>query len=121
MIWVTFRRVGIHCWPDAPEGTHYLRHPHRHVFHFRVWIEVFHGDREVEFHAFLRWIEGLYDDGMLQLGSRSCEMLADELYASIAGAYGGREVWIEVSEDGENGCCVRYLSRERHCGDGRKP
>ncbi len=38
MIWVTFQREGIHQYPDAPEEVAFLRHPHRHVFHLKVWI-----------------------------------------------------------------------------------
>lgn len=108
MVWVTFRRPGMHRWPDAPEETAYLRSPHRHVFHFRVWISVEHDDREIEFHAFLAWIESLYDHRTLNLDYRSCEMLADELYQRISARHPGREVWIEVSEDGENGSFTQY-------------
>jgi hypothetical protein len=35
-------------------------------------------------------------------------MMADDLYIQIADRYPGRTVWIEVSEDGENGCLIRY-------------
>ena len=31
-----------------------------------------------------------------------------DLYIQIADRYPGRAVWIEVSEDGENGCLIRY-------------
>lgn len=108
MIWVTFDKVGIHRWPDAPAETEYLHHPHRHVFKFRVWIAVGHDDREVEFHAFQSWMESLYERKLLQLDYRSCEMLADELHQSVAVRHPGREVWIEVSEDGENGSFTQY-------------
>ena len=49
MIWVTFRKEGIHKYPDAPDGVEFLKYPHRHIFHFRVELEVFHDDRDVEF------------------------------------------------------------------------
>ena len=35
-------------------------------------------------------------------------MIADDLYIQIASRYPNRAVWIEVSEDGENGCLIRY-------------
>jgi hypothetical protein len=35
-------------------------------------------------------------------------MMADDLYLQIAGKYPGRSVWIEVAEDGENGCLIKY-------------
>ena len=118
MVWITFRKEGIHCFPDAltnPQfatGDEYdvsfLGHPHRHIFHFKVWIGVEHNDRDIEFIQFKRWLENLYEDGTVQLDHKSCEMISDELYVVISGKYPGREVWIEVSEDGENGSFIRY-------------
>ena len=121
-IWVTFRKEGIHCYPAAATdpalatGDEYdvsfLGTPHRHIFHFRVWIDVLHNDRDIEFIQFKRWLENLYKDGILQLDYKSCEMMADDLYAEIAGRYPDRAVWIEVAEDGENGALIKYeLSR----------
>ena len=56
-IWVTFQKEGIHCYPAAATdptlatGDEYdvsfLSAPHRHIFHFRVWIDVFHDDRDI--------------------------------------------------------------------------
>ena len=121
-IWVTFRKEGIHCYPAAATdpalktGDEYdvsfLGTPHRHIFHFRVWIDVLHNDRDIEFIQFKRWLENLYKDGILQLDYKSCEMMADDLYAEIAGRYPDRAVWIEVAEDGENGALIKdELSR----------
>ena len=112
-IWVTFQREGIHCFPAAAtdpklEDVAFLASPHRHIFHFRVSIDVFHDDRELEFIQFKRWLESLYVNTVLQLDYKSCEMIADDLYAQIAAKYPNRDVWIEVSEDGENGCYVEY-------------
>jgi hypothetical protein len=121
-IWVTFQREGIHCYPAAATdpklatGDEYdvsfLASPHRHIFHFRVWIDVFHNDRDIEFIQFKRWLENLYKSATLALDYKSCEMIADDLYTQIAARYPNRAVWIEVSEDGENGCLIKYeLSR----------
>lgn len=112
MIWVTFRKEGIHKYPAALEEPNladvsFLGYPHRHMFHFKVWIQVFHEDREIEFIQFKRWLESLYE-GTLQLDYKSCEMIAQDLYLQIVQKYGGREVWIEVSEDGENGCFKQW-------------
>jgi len=117
-IWVTFRKEGIHCYPAAATdpalatGDEYdvsfLGTPHRHIFHFRVWIDVLHNDRDIEFIQFKRWLENLYKDGILQLDHKSCEMMADDLYAEIAGRYPDCAVWIEVAEDGENGALIKY-------------
>jgi len=35
-------------------------------------------------------------------------MIADNLYIQIADRHPGRAVWIEVAEDGENGCSIRF-------------
>jgi hypothetical protein len=35
-------------------------------------------------------------------------MIADDLYLQIADRYPSRSVWIEVSEDDENGCFIKY-------------
>lgn len=108
MIWVTFNREGIHQFHDAPDGVEHLKHPHRHIFHFKVYIEVKHDDREIEFILFKRELEGLYREEVLQLEHRSCEMIADELHAHLSKKYPDREIWIDVSEDNENGVLVRY-------------
>ena len=135
-IWVTFQREGIHKYPAAATdpklatGDEYdvsfLASPHRHIFHFRVWIDVFHNDRDIEFIQFKRWLLSLYDYGsipgavhggsvssatnrtQLALDYKSCEMISDDLYIAIADRYPGRAVWIEVAEDGENGCLIKY-------------
>ena len=117
-IWVTFQKEGIHCYPAAATdptlatGDEYdvsfLASPHRHIFHFQVWIDVVHNDRDIEFIQFKRWLENLYRDDTLQLDHKSCEMISDDLYLQIAQKYPDRSVWIEVSEDGENGALVKY-------------
>jgi hypothetical protein len=119
-IWVTFRREGIHCYPAAATDpklntageydVSFLASPHRHIFHFRVWIDVWHNDRDIEFIQFKRWLESLYtgNNTVLALDWKSCEMIADDLYTQIAGRYPERAVWIEVAEDGENGCLIKY-------------
>jgi hypothetical protein len=121
-IWITFRREGIHRYPAAATDpllctageydVSFLANAHRHIFHFRVWIDVFHNDRDIEFIQFKRWLEGLYSRDILELDFKSCEMIADDLYIQIADRYPNRAVWIEVAEDGENGCLIKYeLSR----------
>jgi hypothetical protein len=123
-IWITFRREGIHKYPAAATDPNlatgdeydvsFLASPHRHIFHFRVWIDVFHNDRDIEFIQFKRWLENLYSStnnnssSILELDFKSCEMIADDLYIQIAQRYPERAVWIEVAEDGENGCLIKY-------------
>jgi hypothetical protein len=112
-IFVTFQREGIHCYPAAATepslaDVAFLGSPHRHIFHFRVEIEVFHNDRDIEFIQFKRWCESLYSAATLELDYKSCEMMSDELHTQIALRYPDRDIKIEVSEDGENGCTISY-------------
>ena len=119
-IWITWQKEGIHKYPAAATdpalatGDEYdvsfLASPHRHMFHFRVWIDVFHNDRDVEFIQFKRWCESLYNGqgAVLSLDYKSCEMMSDDLHDIISKTYPDREVWIEVSEDGENGSFIKY-------------
>jgi hypothetical protein len=126
-IWVTFRKEGVHRYPAAATDpalctageydVSFLANLHRHMFHFRVSIDVFSNDRDIEFIQFKRWLESLYNNSnsILNLDYKSCEMIADELYIQIAERYPNRNVVIEVSEDGENGCSIGYnLTRPTH-------
>jgi hypothetical protein len=118
MIWVTFSKEGMHKYPAAltdpnlATGDEYdvsfLGYPHRHIFHFKVWISVTHDDRDIEFIQFKRWLLNLYKDSILALDYKSCEMMSEDLYQQISQKYPDREVWIEVSEDGENGSFIKY-------------
>ena len=99
-------------WDDVS----FLGFPHRHIFHFKVWIEVFHNDRDIEFIQFKRWLERLYAEvdsstPVLYLDHKSCEMIADELAVTIQEQYPNRYVKISVAEDNENGCEIEYLQQ----------
>ena len=115
-IWVTFQRKGLHRYPLAETSekladVSYLGNVHRHLFKFKVRIEVFHDDRDIEFHQFLNWVEHLFDVGTMSLDFKSCEMLAVELIKHIesSNVYGNRSVIVEVSEDGECGAIIEVL------------
>lgn len=120
-IWVTFKKEGIHKYPAALDdpalatGDEYdvsfLGYPHRHQFHFRVAIKVTHNDRDIEFIQFQRWLENLYKDDVIQLDYKSCEMMSDDLFDQIVAKYPGRDIKIEISEDGENGALIEYVSQ----------
>ena len=107
-IWVTFQIEGIHKYPNAPKEVEFLKYPHRHIFKFKVQIEVYNDDRDIEFFIFKRWLESLYADDILELDYKSCEMIADDLAKEIKDKYSGRWLAIDVSEDGENGCHIEY-------------
>jgi len=91
MIWVTFRKEGIHRYPAAGTDPNlcspgeydvsFLANAHRHIFHFKVWISVEHNDRDIEFIQFKRWLESLYNKDILELDFKSCDMMSDDLYS----------------------------------------
>ena len=115
MIWVTFAFEGIHSYPDAVgrgKGLYdvdFLQYPHRHIFHIKVWIQVFDDDRDIEFIQFKRWCMKQFEgDRTVMLNNKSCEMIANDLYRNIAIEFPNRDVWVEVSEDNENGTLIKY-------------
>ena len=120
-IWVSFAKEGVHMYPGADtdpklatgdwDDVSFLGIPHRHIFHFKVRIEVFHNDRDIEFIQFKRWMERLYAQDVIQLDHKSCEMIADDLYLEISTKYPGRFVEISVAEDNENGCLIYYPAK----------
>ena len=121
-IWVTFTKEGIHKYPAALDdpalatGDEYdvsfLGYPHRHTFHFKVQIQVTHNDRDIEFIQFKRWLEGLYNNGTVELNHKSCEMIAEELAQVIHTKYPNRSITITVAEDNENGATLTFNPTE---------
>ena len=128
-IWVTFRKEGVHLYPaalDDPklatggwDDVSFLGVPHRHIFHFKVEIEVFHDDRDIEFIQFKRWMERLYSGDVIQLDYKSCEMIADDLAKQIQNKYPNRDLKISVAEDNENGCEIDYPYHDVKVSDRR--
>ena len=114
--WITvrFQKEGIHCYPEALtnpklEDVSFLGHPHRHMFHFTVSLQVTGDNREVEFIQFKRFLEKQYSEKTLVLDNQSCEMIAHNLIIVIRNEYGNRSVKAEVSEDGENGALIEWI------------
>lgn len=117
MIWVTFEKEGLHKYPAALDDpklktgdaydVSFLGYIHRHIFKFKVEIEVFHDDRDIEFIQFKRWLQSLYE-GELNVDFKSCEMIAADLYSQINARYPNRKVVITVAEDGENGATLTW-------------
>ena len=121
-IWVTFQKEGVHLYPAAKDDpalatggwddVSFLGVAHRHIFHFRVAIDVFHDDRDIEFIQFKRWLESLYASDILELNHRSCEMIAEELAKEIHNKYPGRYITISVAEDNENGATMTFNPKQ---------
>lgn len=114
-ILITLQIEGFHRWENAPEEVDFLRHRHRHIFHFEIEKTVTHNDRDIEIILFKRKIKDyLYkkygksftnkdlspNSWWLELSEKSCEMLAEE----IINEFGCCRV--KVTEDGENGAVV---------------
>jgi hypothetical protein len=119
-IYVKFQQEGIHCYPAAAtdpslatgdwDDVSFLGNPHFHYFHFNVEIEVFENDRDIEFIQFSRWLQRLYKQETLELNSKSCEMMAEDLIEQITQRYPGRDITVDVSEDNINGAKLKYTA-----------
>jgi len=117
-VYVTVQKEGYHCFPEAATDPQFatgdkydvshLASRHFHYFYIKVWVEVTHSNRSIEFIQLRRWIDELYGEGVLSLDNASCEMIAENLYDQIAERYPGREVRIDVSEDNINGALIEF-------------
>ena len=113
---VRFSHAGFHYWPRATVRRAYLLAEHRHLFIVTVRVFVKGDDREVEFHDLLELAEAAWPgtgENREQLGTMSCEQIAEHIARSVAKAYRDREVTVMVSEDGECTGGVSLGFRER--------
>jgi len=114
-IWITFEREGMHRYDNAPASVDFLRDFHRHMFHFRVEVEVLHDDRDIEFILFKRALLQAMDDNQIDLHNKSCEQMAlavglwVQYFIGVRGETAERYIEVTVAEDGENGATVRFL------------
>ena len=117
-VYTRFIKEGYHAFPEAATDPKYvtgdsmdvshLGTRHFHYFYFKVWVEVSHNNRNVEFIQLRRWLESLYSSGSLELNNQSCEMLSDALYEKVHEKYPSSEIRIDISEDDINGALVEY-------------
>lgn len=105
-IYITTQFEGFHKYPDAPDEVEFLKYKHRHTFHLKIYIQVFHNKRDIEFILFKRYINSLINDN--NFNNLSCESIADELYKKISNDYPDRVIKIDISEDNENGVYKEY-------------
>jgi hypothetical protein len=106
---ITLQYEAFHNWqgvrealPDNPE-IHFLFDRHRHIFHIKLEKRVTHDDRDVEIILFKRQVQKYLQEKYGQpgeLGSKSCEMIAEELLKKFECET------VEVLEDNENGAKV---------------
>jgi len=108
-IWITTDKVMFHKYPNAPDEVNFLKNLHRHLFKFKVYIQIKDNNRDIEFFMFKRSVKKYINKIYLELKeSFSCEMFSDELAKCIRQYYPNRKIMIEISEDGENGSFKSY-------------
>lgn len=117
-IYVSIQKEGYHCFPEAGINptfktndnydVSHLAYKHMHYFFIKVWLEVDHSNRDVEFIQFRRWIESLYNNGPLNLNNKSCEMIAEDLFEKIKEKYPEKTIKIDVAEDNINGALLEF-------------
>ena len=106
-VWCTFQFEGFHKWDGAKniEEVSYLASKHRHIFHYRVGVEVTSNDREIEFIMLKHRLEEFVNSwDKNDMGS--CESQAERLVNFVKEKYNGAKCFAEVSEDGENGALI---------------
>jgi len=118
-VYCTFQKEGYHYFPGADINPTYatgdeydvghLGLRHMHYFNFKVWVQVTHSNREIEFIQLRRWIENLYKTNSLEMDHQSCEMLAEALFTKLSARYPGMEIRIDISEEGINGAYVEFV------------
>lgn len=116
---VRFELVGFHRWEMPTPLREYLKLEHRHKFHVELSIEVFHADREVEFHDLAaeseRWVSEMgkpREGGGLSFGTMSCEIIAARLVGHAIARYGAdRAMRCKVFEDAEHGAEVHVKAK----------
>jgi hypothetical protein len=98
--------LGVHNWSNCPhKEVDFLTYPHHHDFVIRVSCEVDHNDRDVEFIMLRIWvkkfIKNRYNikDEIVYFGSRSCEMISDDITKGLIETYGEKKWKVNVSED----------------------
>ena len=124
---VKFDIEGSHNWPAAPDRHKILKSEHQHIFHFEVEVDVVQSDREIEFLDFRRemiqLVYTMYNAEETQLnlfkedleyqvgsdipiriprllfGARSCEMIAEDIIASVNTEWNTQLRSVTVMED----------------------
>lgn len=105
---------GFHAYENAPDQVAFLKNSHRHIFKWRVTIQVFGTDRELEFFIVKSVLEReILAYTRLKSNLGSCEQQAEEILKGLVNAYGPhRQYMVRVSEDGENDGFVMWHPRD---------
>lgn len=111
--------VGFHHWPGATGERAYLGQRHRHEFTVTASLGVLHHDREVEFHDVQEFLAvtvvptlGVdlqpFPGAPIELGSQSCEAVAERVAELLEEQWPGRVQWVAVDEDGQSTARLDY-------------
>lgn len=112
-VYCSLVKEGFHSYPEAAtdpelEDVNYLSSRHQHYFTIKLWVEVEHTNRHIEFQQMRRWLDAQFTSQRMELKSGSCEMLSDQLYQITAEKFPNRDIRIDISEDGINGSYTEY-------------
>ncbi len=117
-VYTQFVKEGYHCYPEAKHDpklatgdfmdVSHLGERHFHYFYFKVWVEVNHSNRDIEFIQLRRRIEREYREGAMEVNHKSCEMLAEDLLEVLKVWYPDVAIKIDVSEENINGALLEY-------------
>lgn len=117
-VYTQFVKEGYHLYPEAKDhpslatgdylDVSHLGERHFHYFYFKVWVEVNHSNRDIEFIQLRRRIEREYREGAMEVNHKSCEMLAEDLLEVLKTWYPGVSIKIDVSEENINGALLEY-------------
>lgn len=99
-----------HAWLGCPfPEVAFLQFPHRHLFYVEVKVSVSHSNREVEFFILKGHLDSYLDTLKgKDLGSLSCEMIAEAIGEFLVKGTGYIVVSVKVFEDNENGAEVEF-------------
>ena len=97
-----------HRYAKAPQEVAYLRNLHRHLFNYRVELEVFHDDRELEFILVKHDIDEYLSHRHQNWDEKtSCEQMAECIGLYLQTKHGfERSLTVSVFEDNENGAKI---------------
>lgn len=117
-VYCSFQKEGYHVFPEAKTdpvfntndflNVSHLANRHMHYFFFKVWVEVNHSNREIEFIQLRRWLEYSLGSGTIDVNNKSCEMLAEDVINLIHDRYPLSEIRVDVSEEGINGSYLEF-------------
>lgn len=108
---IPFAFSALHKWENAPEHLKYLRNEHKHNFQGYVLIQVFSSDREISFEDAKECIDTVVESFEGKTFTYSCEQFAKIIFEMIKDFFSGREIRIELTEDGFSGVYVEFENK----------